>query len=73
VIGFLEALANQAAIAIKAAQLRTEAVERLGTSMVIDPQLSMAGLQDLLTRELRDKIDQLAAANAHLAAASQSL
>jgi signal transduction histidine kinase len=72
VIGFLEALANQAAIAIKAAQLRTEAVERLGTSMVIDPQLSMAGLQDLLIDELRDKIDQLAAANAHLAAASQA-
>lgn len=63
VITFLEALANQAAIAIKTAQLRDEAMERLGASMAIDPKLSMAGLQDLLIDELRNKIDQLAAAN----------
>ncbi len=72
VITFLEALANQAAIAIKAAQLRRDAVERLGTAMAIDPELSMAGLQDLLIDELRHKIEQLAAANEQLVAASRA-
>jgi signal transduction histidine kinase len=72
VITFLEALANQAAIAIKTAQLREEAMERLGTSMAIDPTLSMAGLQDLLVEELRMKIDQLGAANEQLAMANRA-
>ncbi|HLJ69184.1 MAG TPA: ATP-binding protein [Chloroflexota bacterium] len=72
VITFLEALANQAAIAIKTAQLHREAVERLGAAMAIDPSLSMAGLQDLLVEELRDKIDKLAASNERLAAANQA-
>ena len=72
VITFLEALANQAAIAIKAAQSRSDAVERLGRTMAIDPELSTAGLQDLLIGELRDKLAQLATANEQLAAASRA-
>jgi signal transduction histidine kinase/ActR/RegA family two-component response regulator len=63
VITFLEALANQGAIAIKTAQLRSEAMELLGTSKTIDSKLSTAGLQDLLIDELRATIDRLAAAN----------
>lgn len=63
VITFLEALANQAAIAIKASQMRQEIVERLGPSMAIDPGLTAAGLQDLLIEELQGKIEELAAAN----------
>jgi len=62
-ITFVEALANQAAIAIKTAQLRDEAMELLGASKSIDPKLSTAGFQDLLIEELRDNIEQLAAAN----------
>jgi signal transduction histidine kinase/ActR/RegA family two-component response regulator len=72
VITFLEALANQAAIAIKTAQLRSETMERLGASLVIDPTLSMAGLQDLLVQELRTKIDELAGANERLEAANRT-
>jgi signal transduction histidine kinase/ActR/RegA family two-component response regulator len=72
VISFLEALANQAAIAIKTAQLHFEAVRRLGPSMDIDPSLTVAGLQDLLIEELRDKIEQLAAANDRLATANRA-
>jgi signal transduction histidine kinase/ActR/RegA family two-component response regulator len=63
VITFLEALANQGAIAIKTAQLRSEAMELLGTSKAIDSKLSTAGLQDLLVDELRATIDRLATAN----------
>jgi signal transduction histidine kinase len=63
VMSFLEALANQAAIAIKTAQLRSEAVKHLGPAMSIDPTLSTAGWQDLLIDELRDKIEKLATAN----------
>jgi signal transduction histidine kinase len=72
VVTFLEALANQAAIAIKAAQLRREAMESLGASMAIDPRLSMEGLQDLLIDELRHKNEQLAATNDRLEAANRS-
>ncbi len=72
VISFLEALANQAAIAIRAARLREEAVSRLSASMTIDPSITAAGLQTLLIEELRDKIDQLGAANERLAAANQA-
>ncbi|MBV9281164.1 MAG: GAF domain-containing protein [Chloroflexi bacterium] len=72
VITFLEALANQAAIAIKTAQLHFEAVKRLGASMSIDPALSSAGLQDLLIDELRDKIEQLGAANERLSLANRA-
>lgn len=63
VITFLEALANQAAIAIKTAQLRREAMKLLGASVPIDPKLSTAGFQDLIVEELRATIDRLAAAN----------
>lgn len=62
-ITFLEALANQAAIAIKTAQLRDEAMKLLGASKTIDPKLTTAGFQDMLIEELRDNIAQLAAAN----------
>ncbi|HEX8917301.1 MAG TPA: ATP-binding protein [Chloroflexota bacterium] len=72
VITFVEAVANQAAIAIKTAQLRKEAMRRLGPSVSIDPTLSSAGFQDLLIVELRNKIEQLGAANERLASANQA-
>ncbi|HZU12487.1 MAG TPA: ATP-binding protein [Chloroflexota bacterium] len=72
VVSFIEALANQAAIAIKTAQLRDEAMSSLSSSLTIDPMLSMAGLHDLLVDELRTKIEQLAAANDRLAAANRA-
>jgi signal transduction histidine kinase len=72
VISFLEALANQAAIAIRTARLRQEAMSRLSPSMTIDPAITSAGLQTLLIEELKDKIEQLGAANERLAAANQA-
>jgi signal transduction histidine kinase len=72
VISFLEALANQAAIAFRTARLREQAMSRLGPTLDIDPAITSAGLQALLVEELRDKIEQLGAANEHLAAANQA-
>ncbi len=65
VITFLELLANQTAIAIKTAQLRTQAVERVGAAMSLDPGLTTVGLYERI-------IDELRATNERLLAVSQA-
>jgi len=63
VITFLEALANQTAIAIKTARLRAQFLERIGASMILDPALTTAGLYERIIEELRATNERLVAAS----------
>ncbi|GAC1434201.1 MAG: hypothetical protein NVSMB65_08200 [Chloroflexota bacterium] len=63
VITFLEALANQTAIAVRTAQLRTQAVEGVGASMALDPELTTVGLYQRIIEELRATNERLVQAS----------
>jgi signal transduction histidine kinase/CheY-like chemotaxis protein len=62
-VTFLEALANQAAIAIKTAELHFEAMKHLESARRLDASLSVAGVQDMLIEQMQDTVARLGAAN----------